>query len=209
LELIVFIQNPGFQKKNLIIRISLSRSVKRDNNKMNLIFERVFQSEYLKIETIYEIIKRCGENMFLTNGLMHWKNPYPIENIKKDCQENEVFLVYDALLNKAVHTFQLEFNYGETTESKLEIEKLKQNTPSKIIYINKFATYPEFSGKGIGKQSIDFIENYSLARGVSILRLDVYNKSTHAIQFYKKNGFSIIRKKPTKHFFVFEMEKKI
>ena len=47
--------------------------------------------------------------MFKEQGLVHWRTPYPIEAIKKNCEEREVFLAKDMDTNMYVHTFQLEF----------------------------------------------------------------------------------------------------
>lgn len=159
---------------------------------MNLTFEKVLQNDEEKIDEIYKIIKLSGENMFKTQNLTHWKTPYPKDSIKLDCENREVFLIKDIELNIYVHTFQLEFTTVEN---------------EKIAYINKFATLPNASGKGIGKKSIKFIEEYCRDKEVYKIVLDVYDKSDHAIQFYKNRGFSITSSKPTKHFSVYIMEK--
>ena len=172
---------------------------------MNLIFERVLSNEDVKISEVYEIIKNSGENMFLNQGLIHWRTPYPIESIKKDCTEREVFLIKDLDKNKYVHTFQLKFTYFTS----LHILFNKENTKIIVANINKFATIPQLTGTGIGKQSMNFIENYCRSKDVSKLCLDVYEKSEHAIRFYRNRGFRIIGKKPTKYFKVYFMEKQL
>jgi len=166
---------------------------------MNLDFERVLPNEDSKIMEIYRIIKNSGEDMFKNQGLIHWRTPYPIESIKKNCNEREVFLAKDLDKDKYVHTFQLEFTNNLT--------KIKSNEST--ANINKFATDPLISGRGIGKQSINFIENYCLSKNISKLRLDVYKKSKHAVRFYKDRGFGIIGEKSTKHFEVYLMEKQL
>jgi GNAT superfamily N-acetyltransferase len=158
---------------------------------MDLVFQRVLASEEDKISKVYDIIKRCGEDMFYNQGLMHWKTPYPKEPIKKNCEEREVFLVRDLDTNQYVHTFQLDFSFPNITK------------------VNKFATIPEFAGKGIGKQSMAYIEAYSRNKHLLKVCLDVYEKNEHAIQFYQNRGFSIIGRMPTKHFMVLLMEKAI
>lgn len=161
---------------------------------MNLIFERVLPNDDGKIAEVYEIIKNSGENMFRNQGLIHWRTPYPIESIKKNCSERQVFLAKDLDKDQYVHTFQLEFTYT--------IDK-------NLASINKFATNPQVAGRGIGKQSMDFIEDYCRGKGVSKICLDVFEKSEHAIRFYKNRGFKIIGQKPTRHFVVYLMEKQL
>lgn len=172
---------------------------------MNLVFERVLQNEETKIAEVYEIIKNSGEEMFQNQGLIHWRTPYPKESIKKNCMNREVFLVKDLDKDQYVHTFQLEFIYTNSFEKFLNVKEKEFN----IVNINKFATIPKATGVGIGKRSIDFIENYSRSKDVKKLCLDVYEKSEHAIRFYKNRGFKIIGEKPTRHFLVYLMEKQL
>lgn len=167
---------------------------------MHLSFVKVSRSDSDKIEVIYNILKKSGEHMYKEEGLTHWRNPYPIESIKRDCENGKVFLVKDNDTDLYVHTFQLKIL--EEQEDDLSIKR-------KIAYINKFATIPTFSGKGIGKQSMNFIESYCREKLVSKIALDVYDKSIGAIQFYKKRGFKIIGSKPTRYFTVKIMEKNL
>jgi GNAT superfamily N-acetyltransferase len=162
---------------------------------MNLVFEKVLANESDKIRVVYEIIKLCGEDMFHRLGLFHWKNPYPIEDIMKNCIEADVYLIKDKQINQYVHTFHLKF--------------IIANIDEHTAIISKFATLPQFAGKGIGKLSLEFIENICKNKGVKKLSLDVYEKSEHAINFYKNNDFEIVGTKHTKHFKVYIMEKQL
>jgi|ADurb_H2B_03_Slu_FD_contig_123_12683_length_719_multi_15_in_2_out_0_1 GNAT superfamily N-acetyltransferase len=169
---------------------------------MNLLFERVLESDEARIAEIYNIIKICGEDMSDTQDLHHWENPYQTESIKKHCTEREVFVVKDLELDKYVHTFQLEF---------LEFPQSQQKDPAQetnyVAEINKFATIPEVAGRGVGKASMEYIEDYCRSRNVFKIILDVYDKNEHAIKFYQKRGFTIIGSKPTRRFSVYMMEK--
>ncbi|WP_079528171.1 GNAT family N-acetyltransferase [Halobacillus hunanensis] len=170
---------------------------------MKLVYEKVYPDEQNKLSEVYEIIKNSGEKMFKEKGLIHWRTPYPIENIKIDCKEREVFLAKNTDTNSYVHTFQLEFLNDDLKNSN------SNNKVSNIVVINKFATLPQYAGCGIGKQSINYIEKYCLSRGVSNISLEVYDKSKHAIRFYKKRGFVVTGSKSTRHFTVSLMEKQL
>ena len=63
-------------------------------------------------------------------------------------------------------------------------------------------------GSGVGVQSINYIEEYCRGKTYKIC-LEVYDRSTHAIQFYEKRGFNIAGSRPTRHFTVYIMEKVI
>jgi len=174
---------------------------------MNLVFEKVLPEEDDKISVVYEIIKSSGEDMFQNQGLTHWKNPYPKESIKKNCAEREVFLAKDLDTNQYVHTFQLEFELDKSI--KTFYQKTHQGAVFGVASIHKFATVPQLAGRGIGRQSIAYIEDYCRNKGISKICLDVYDKSEHAIKFYINNGFNIVGTKPTRHFSVYLMEKSL
>ncbi len=174
---------------------------------MNLFFEKVLPSEKDKIAEVYGILKRSEEDMYYSQGLVHWKTPYPIDAIKRDCAEREVYIAKNLDSNQFVHTFQLDFKPFGSQDA--NIEEVEDEIKTNVVYLRKFATDPQVSGKGIGKQSMNFIENYCRSMGISKICLDVYEKSQKAIQFYIKNGFIVIGSKPTKHFRVYVMEKQL
>src|SRR5699024_430383 len=125
----------------------------------------------------------------------HWLRPYPINLIKEDCEKKEVFIAQELETMMYLHTFQLRFYLLKGTK--------------KIAEISKFATLPEAEGKGIGKRSMNFIEDYCRDRNTTKITLEVYDKSINAINFYLNRGFIIIGSKPTNHFTVNIMEKEL
>ena len=46
-------------------------------------------------------------------------------------------------------------------------------------------------GQGIASQAIDFAASWSVARGMSALRLETATDNAHAIHVYRKSGFII------------------
>jgi len=170
---------------------------------MKLAFELVLPNEEEKIKGVYQIIRTCGLRMYEDHGLVHWLSPYPIEAIRSNCQEREVFLVRDLTDNIYIHTFQLEFK-PDSSQTKIDGQKSRLTA-----VISKFATLPEVSGRGVGVQSINYIEEYCRGKNVQKICLEVYDRSTHAIQFYEKRGFNIAGSRPTRHFTVYIMEKVI
>ncbi len=150
---------------------------------------------YVKVEKdsplvneVFEIIKSCGEDMFKNQGLVHWRNPYPMESIKNDCEAQSVFLVLSG--NEAIATFMLGKN-------------------DKGIMLSKLAVIPKASGKGIGSACLDFAEKFCVENGVFNLNFNVYDKSQRAIDFYLKNGYTVYGEAPTRHFRVLLMEKNL
>ena len=152
----------------------------------DLSFVKINCTDENNITTIYEILKRCGTDMFEHQGLSHWKTPYSIENIKKDCAEKNVFLVY--LENNTVATFMLAVDDGGAL-------------------ITKFAVSPEFAGQKIGSRCINFINDWCKKNQINRIHLDVYDKSAVAVKFYERNGFVIYDSAPTRRFRVLLMER--
>lgn len=74
---------------------------------------------------------------------------------------------------------------------------------------------PEFTGKGIGKSALSFLEKSAAEMGIKHLLADISSENRESIEFHKRNGFSQcgefnnIGKKFGKSFSVIWMEKKI
>lgn len=153
-----------------------------------LSFFRVQHKDQQAINAVYNILLQCGKDMYLKQGLLHWKNPYPKEYIERDCIEKYVFLVKQG--SESVATFQLKKD-------------------EKGAHLSKFAVLPVYAKNGIGGQSLCFMEGWCKNEKIELIHLDVYDKSDNAIRFYTHKGFSVVGTSQTKHFRVLLMEKRI
>lgn len=63
-------------------------------------------------------------------------------------------------------------------------------THDKHSYMGFMFTVPEYRGKGVNQKIIEALEQWSLAQGVTEVRLEVYIENTSAIRAYEKIGFS-------------------
>lgn len=152
----------------------------------NLVFDKVLAEDTISVQKIFSILSDCGTDMYEKQGLEHWLNPYSTENIKKDCDDKNVYLVY--IDNQAVATFMIKVDNGGAL-------------------ITKFAVSPEFAGRKIGSKCIEFINDWCKESGIQRIHLDVYDKSLVAIKFYKNNGFVVYDSAPTRRFRVLLMER--
>ncbi len=150
-------------------------------------FVRIKEEQKL-IQYVYDILRLCGKDMFENQGLVHWRTPYPIEKIREDCQNKEVYIALKD--GKAIATFQL---LGKED----------------MVELSKFAVLPSNAGKGVGGRCMEYIENWCKDNGYREICLDVYNKSQVAIRFYLKYGFVQTGIHNTKYFQVIEMKKKV
>ena len=74
-------------------------------------------------------------------------------------------------------------------------EKADWHFPSdydNIIVVYTLAVHPDYSGKGVGRQLVDFVVDYGRENGMKAVRLDVYEKNEPAIRLYQKCGFQYI-----------------
>jgi ribosomal protein S18 acetylase RimI-like enzyme len=61
---------------------------------------------------------------------------------------------------------------------------------TKHAYLGFMYALPEFRGKGINRQIIDYLKKWSASQNISELRLEVYYDNNSAIKAYEKIGFS-------------------
>lgn len=137
-----------------------------------------------------QILNRCGKDMAEKYGLHHWDNP-----MIKSCAivglcllKNQVYLILDG--KNPVATFQ--------------IKKMED-----VLFFEKLAVIPEESGKGYGSRCMKLIEGKAYKLGCSKVRLEVYDKSKHAIDFYLTKGYIQVGKTGTRKYTDLIMEKTI
>nr|WP_307991728.1 GNAT family N-acetyltransferase [uncultured Niameybacter sp.] len=65
----------------------------------------------------------------------------------------------------------------------------KELKEEEVIVVHTLAIHPEYSGKGIGAQLLDFAKNYSLEKGMKAIRLDTAIGNIPAQKLYEKCGY--------------------
>lgn len=142
-----------------------------------------------KLSKVAGILYSCGKDMAKKYELHHWNN----SKLKCAvivlicCVRNNIYLVYDSE-GKAVATFQTKEN-GDN------------------MRFCKLATSPDYSGKGIGSFCLDTIELYAKNRGCKKVCCEVYDKSIHAIEFYKHRNYVECGEEKTLKYTEIKMEK--
>ena len=79
-------------------------------------------------------------------------------------------------------------------------------TPDKAILLEKIYLLSEYSGKGLGKQCLDFITEFARSQGKEVLWLDTM-KNGRALSFYLDYGFTIVGEKELEFNSVIKAEK--
>lgn len=140
--------------------------------------------------SVARILYACGKDMGKKYSLHHWDNPWlkTVIIVVWSSLKNRVFVVEDG--KRAVATYQT-----KTEQDTLQFEKL--------------AVLPIEGGKGIGGYCLQLIEEEAAGRGCTKVRMDVYFKSSHAIEFYIKHGYKRVGDDKTLKYDVICMEKNL
>jgi len=109
-----------------------------------------------------------------------WSVPFEEEEVRKSLGEllatpaaGRAFLIRDDQLSLGylVLSFDFSLEYG-----------------GKNAWIDELFIRPEFRGKGIGSQALDFAAQTARQLGATVLHLEV-NRGNPAIDLYRRNGF--------------------
>ena len=145
----------------------------------------------LGLYRVSAILHQAGKDMAKKYDLHHWDNSqFKNAIILLLCLlKNKIYLVYDQN-NQAVATFQVK----------------KQNDSFRF---QKLATLPSFAGKGVGSYCLHTIEEMAKDVGCEWVALEVYDKSRHAIAFYRNRGYTVCGETSTLKYTELKMRKKL
>lgn len=59
-------------------------------------------------------------------------------------------------------------------------------------YLGQFGFLPEFKGRGLGTQVMDFMESLAREEGFESVQLDTAKPADHLVQLYLKRGYQIV-----------------
>lgn len=138
--------------------------------------------------SVVRILHACGKDMSRKYDLHHWDNPWfkTIIIVVLSSLRNRMYVVEAS--GKVVATYQTKAEHG-------------------ILHFEKLAVLPSEKGKGIGSLCMSLIEEEARKKRCTKVQMDVYSKSFHAIEFYKKQGYKKVKDVQTLKYDVICMEK--
>ncbi len=146
---------------------------------MNLHIKKVDPGE---VEPLHEILRLCGLDMQARFGLAHWIPPYPLDLMRRDAEQKNVYAVLDG--DRIIATFtigtQPPFYYDPA---------LSESPNAKAMYVNRLAVLPEMQGHGVGTWCMRTIERLAVEHECSAIRLDTYHKHLDLLNFYRGVGY--------------------
>ncbi|MGE4214854.1 MAG: N-acetyltransferase family protein [Anaerotignaceae bacterium] len=142
-------------------------------------FRKATLSDFADIIEIYQTATQHLDAI----GIHQWDEAYPsIAIIKEDIQSQEMYI--GLIDNKIVAAFTLNPNYDE------EYATGNWQYPTlSFLVLHRFCVTPKYQNKGIGTQTMAFIEN-TLKEGTQCLRLDAFSINPSALRLYEKFGFT-------------------
>ena len=148
-------------------------------------FIKVEPGDTLGIDQVYAILAAAGAYMVEVFDLHHWEEPYPKEAIARDTETKQVYLA------KEGDAFAATFTLSDKT-----IRAFADNPDAGAMYLSKFSVAPGIMKGGVGSACIRYLEQLCREQNKTKVRLDVYNKSEHAIKFYLKMGYETVATAP-------------
>ena len=145
----------------------------------------------LKKEQI-DIYNAVGRKSYYQHYLHLWENREPEPYISTSFTEN---VVLEELKDPNLAHFIIKLNSEAVGVMKTVINaELNQYPSEKAMLLEKIYLLNEYSGKGLGKRSLDYIVEFARSYNKEILWLDTM-KNGRPLPFYLDYGFEIIGEK--------------
>jgi ribosomal protein S18 acetylase RimI-like enzyme len=145
----------------------------------NYLIERATLSD---IETVAALLAACGAEM-AARGFMNWSTPYPIERLRADAVEREVYLVRP-VGGDPVATFTIGAAPGHAYD-----DAIWEEPAGPALYLNRLAVSPSAQGGGLGSWCMREIERMARAKGCRAVRFDVLATNAGLRGFYERLGY--------------------
>ena len=135
-----------------------------------------------EIQEVLNITRACAKQM-ISEKIFQWNENYPsLDAFNNDLKRNELFvLISEKTVIGCI-----------TITSKIDKEYLpiKWLTPNKKnLYIHRLAIHPNFQGKGLARELMDFAENFATENDYSSIRLDTFSQNQRNQRFYELRGY--------------------
>jgi len=139
-----------------------------------------------------ETYSQVGIRSYIQHYLHLWKNadpgPYIRNGFSRDAVARELKDPGNA------HYLILRENVPVGIIKIIRDREVSGFSPQHAMLLERLYLLQEYSGKGIGKQALDFVTDEALKMGKRVLWLDTMRKGP-ALLFYRKHGFVVLEEK--------------
>ena len=137
------------------------------------------------LDEIFSVVQAAIENMD-QNNIPQWDEKYPDREIlEEDITKKELYV---GILEGKIAVL-----YVLNRECDPEYQDGQWNYPNDTYYVvHRLCVNPAVQNHGVGKKTVQHIEQEVVQRGIQSIRLDVFTRNPYALQLYDKMGFWIV-----------------
>jgi GNAT superfamily N-acetyltransferase len=145
----------------------------------DIIFRTATQKDLKSVIKVYENAIRTMES----KGIYQWDSIYPNEEVlQNDIVKDQMLL--GEIDGKIVSVFVLNQDYDKDYE-----EGNWQCKNASFFIVHRLCVNPDFQGKGIGKKTVLFIEDFLKHNEIESIRLDAFSLNPVSLKMYEGLGF--------------------
>jgi ribosomal protein S18 acetylase RimI-like enzyme len=136
-----------------------------------------------KADAVHRILSECGRDLSTHHGFSNWDPPLPVDRIRADALEREVYLFCQGA--DAIATLTLGMS------ASIPYEHTVRWSPgiSCAVYVNRLAVLPHAQGRGHGRSCMCFAEERARQLGARAARCDVLEANEPLRRFYENLGY--------------------
>jgi len=142
----------------------------------------ILKASISDLDQIHSLTRSCGNHLIEMN-IFQWNEMYPSKEVlKNDIELKQLwkFQIDDVFVGIIVLTEIEDLEYRH-------VNWLTQN--SKVLYVHRLAVHPNFQGKGLAKELMNFAENYAIHQNYKSIRLDTFSENKRNQKFYENRGY--------------------
>lgn len=128
------------------------------------------------------VIRQAATHLIERQATLWELDSLTAEQVFHNCQDNNVVAGYIA--GKPVAAMVLTYH---------DPKFWPDIPPNQAGFIHKLSVVPEYQGKGLAAQMVDFAKDEVTSKGFFWLRLDCHSDRTRLRRFYERLGFNGIR----------------
>lgn len=137
------------------------------------------------LEEIASLIKNAIRVME-SHGIYQWDDLYPTkEDFQEDIKNGHLYV------GVAEKNIAVVFALNQIFDEQYENGKWAQPEKSYVI-IHRLCVNPNFQNQGIGRKTLQYIEDQLRTSNVQAIRLDAYSKNPYALSMYFHAGYSSV-----------------
>ncbi|MER3328204.1 MAG: GNAT family N-acetyltransferase [Candidatus Kapaibacterium sp.] len=144
----------------------------------------IIKATQLHLPQILDLNTKIIDFMY-SRGFTHWSESYPSEAIyRRDIMRNSqyVYIIDDTI--RGIVSY-------DTQHHEL-FDTLDWNPNHKSAYfVHRLAVDPEFQGRGIANELMEFSENNAREDNIDSIRLGAFKGYSEVVGFYKKRGYEV------------------